>query len=61
MKIEKGRPGYIRFRKTKYLLWAVIEFAVVIALVVIGTEWFPHELAHCSSSCRMSSGCKDAC
>ena len=36
MKIEKGRPGYIRFRKTKYLLWAVIEFAVVIALVVIG-------------------------
>ena len=50
--------------KQKCLLWAVIEFAVVIALVVIGIETersFPHELAHCSSSCRMSSGCKDAC
>ncbi|MDO5589590.1 MAG: hypothetical protein Q4F98_00820 [Lachnospiraceae bacterium] len=36
MKIEKGQPGYVKSRKTKYLLWAVIEFAVVVALVVIG-------------------------
>lgn len=36
MKTEKGHPGYIHSRKMKYLLWAVVEFAIVIALVVIG-------------------------
>lgn len=36
MSIEKGQPGYIKARKTKYLLAAVFEFAIVIALVVLG-------------------------
>ena len=36
MKIEKGQPGYIKARKTKYLFGAVIEFGIVIALVVLG-------------------------
>lgn len=36
MKIEKGQPGYIKAQKTKYLIWTIGEFAVVIALVVLG-------------------------
>ena len=36
MKIEKGQPGYIESQKTKYLIWAIGEFAIVIALVVLG-------------------------
>ena len=36
MKIEKGQPGYIRARKQKLLLMTVLEFAVVIALLVLG-------------------------
>ncbi|HIW83065.1 MAG TPA: hypothetical protein H9873_01890 [Candidatus Dorea gallistercoris] len=36
MKIEKGQPGYVNAQKTKYLIWAVGEFLVVIALVVLG-------------------------
>lgn len=36
MKIEKGQPGYIKSQKTKYLIWSIAEFAVVIALVIIG-------------------------
>ncbi|QDW73981.1 hypothetical protein FND36_08005 [Lachnospiraceae bacterium KGMB03038] len=36
MKIEKGQPGYIKSQKTKYLIWAIGEFAIVIALVVLG-------------------------
>lgn len=35
-KIEKGQPGYIKARKMKYLIGAIAEFAVVIALLVIG-------------------------
>lgn len=35
-KLQKGRPGYILARKMRYLLWAVLEFAVVIAVFVIG-------------------------
>ena len=33
---KKGQPGYIRVRKMKYLLGALIEFGVVIALLVLG-------------------------
>lgn len=36
MKIKKGEPGYIRARKMKYLTWALLEFGIVIALVVLG-------------------------
>lgn len=36
MKIEKGQPGYIKARKINYLVWAVSEFAVVVALVILG-------------------------
>lgn len=36
MKIEKGKPGYIQAQKKRYLLWSAAEFAVVIALVVLG-------------------------
>lgn len=36
MKIEKGRPGYIKARKLNYLVWAVSEFAVVTVLVILG-------------------------
>lgn len=35
-KMQKGRPGYIRVRKIRYLLGAIVEFAVVIALLVLG-------------------------
>lgn len=34
-KKEKGQPGYIRWRKEKYLIGTIAEFAVVIALVVL--------------------------
>lgn len=36
MKIEKGQPGYIRAQKTKYLIWTIGEFAIVIAVFVLG-------------------------
>lgn len=36
MKIEKGQPGYIKARKMRYLIWAVAEFAIVIAVVLLG-------------------------
>jgi len=36
MKIEKGKPGYIKAQKTKYLLWALLEFAVVAAVFILG-------------------------
>lgn len=36
MKIEKGQPGYLRVQKTRYLMWAVVEFAVVAAVFILG-------------------------
>ena len=36
MKIKKGQPGYIKERKKRYLLLALIEFAVVIAILLVG-------------------------
>lgn len=36
IKIEKGQPGYIRARKMRYLVWAVAEFAIVIAVLLLG-------------------------
>lgn len=36
MKTVKGQPGYVKARKQKYLLGAVVEFAVVIAIFVTG-------------------------
>lgn len=36
MKIEKGQPGYIKARKLRYLMLAIIEFAIVIAVFVLG-------------------------
>lgn len=36
MGIGKGQPGYIKARKMKYLAAAIVEFAIVIALVVLG-------------------------
>lgn len=36
MKIEKGNPGYIKAKKTKYLMWAAAEFAVVLAIFILG-------------------------
>lgn len=36
MKIEKGNPGYIKAQKTRYLLWALLEFAVVAAVFFLG-------------------------
>lgn len=35
MKIEKGQPGYIKARKFRYLVYAIAEFAIVIALSLI--------------------------
>ena len=29
MTIEKGQPGYIKARKMKYLIFAIVEFAIV--------------------------------
>lgn len=34
--MNKGQPGYIKARKNRYLLYSVVEFAVVAALVIIG-------------------------
>lgn len=34
--IEKGQPGYVAARKRQYLIWSILEFGVVIALVILG-------------------------
>lgn len=36
MKIDKGQPGYIQYRKKKLLFMTLLEFAVVIALLILG-------------------------
>ena len=36
MKIQKGEPGYIKAQKVKFLIWAIAEFGIVAALVVLG-------------------------
>ncbi len=36
MSVEKGQAGYLKVRKIKYLIYAVIEFGIVIALVILG-------------------------
>lgn len=36
MKVKKGTPGYIQAQKKRYFIWSVAEFAVVVALVVLG-------------------------
>ncbi len=36
IKMEKGKPGYLKARKFRYLLWAILEFAVVAALLILG-------------------------
>ena len=36
MKIEKGTPGYLNARKIRLLLLTLLEFAIVIALLVLG-------------------------
>lgn len=35
-KKEKGQPGYIKWKKGKYLAGTIAEFSVVIALVILG-------------------------
>lgn len=36
MKIEKGRPGYLKARKIRLICIAAAEFAVIIALLILG-------------------------
>ncbi len=36
MKIEKGQPGYLKSRKIRYLICALAEFGIVIALIILG-------------------------
>lgn len=36
MKMEKGQPGYIKARKLRYLVWAVAEFGIVAAIIILG-------------------------
>ena len=36
MKTEKGQKGYLKARKQKYLIAAIAEFAVVIAIFITG-------------------------
>lgn len=36
MKIEKGTPGYLNARKLRLVVMAVLEFAIIIALLVLG-------------------------
>ena len=36
MKIEKGEPGYLRAQKSRYLTWALVEFAIVAAVFILG-------------------------
>ena len=36
MKIEKGKPGYLKAQRDKLLIQTLIEFGIVIALLVIG-------------------------
>lgn len=35
-KLEKGRPGYLKARKFRYLAWALAEFGIVAALLILG-------------------------
>lgn len=35
-KMQKGQKGYVKLRKTRYLIWALAEFSVVICLLIIG-------------------------
>lgn len=35
-RIEKGQPGYIKARKIKYFIWALGEFGIVAALLILG-------------------------
>ena len=55
-KKEKGQPGYIKWRKEKYLIGTIAEFAVVIALVVLGYVQTKTKL----NLLTVSSGIKDA-
>jgi len=57
MRTEKGQPGYVKARKQKYLLGAVVEFAIVIAIFVTG--YIQTESAYRCSGSRMPSGSKD--
>lgn len=36
MKIQKGQPGYIKAQKQKLLLFTIMEFAIVVALLLLG-------------------------
>lgn len=36
MRIQKGKPGYLRIRKMKFLIGALVEFGVVAALLILG-------------------------
>lgn len=36
MKIEKGQPGYLKSLKTRYLSWALAEFAIVAGVFILG-------------------------
>ena len=36
MKIEKGQPGYIKAQKQKLLMFTIVEFAIVAALLLLG-------------------------
>ena len=58
MRTEKGQPGYVKARKQKYLLGAVVEFAIVIAIFVTGYIQTTESAYRCSGS-RMPSGSKD--
>lgn len=36
MKVEKGKKGYLNAQKKKYLLYTIVEFAIVISVFVLG-------------------------
>lgn len=36
MRIQKGKPGYLRIRKMKFLIGALVEFGIVAALLILG-------------------------
>lgn len=36
MSVQKGKPGYVKAQKRKYLTFAIVEFAIVIALLILG-------------------------
>lgn len=62
-KIQKGKPGYLNYKRKVEILRTVIYFVIVLAIFALG-YWQTHTEAESSDSCCypwMSSGIKGTC